>query len=206
MTQTPSIAPNTQYPSTARANTDYLNNLGDDSLSPSPSNMNEIFSPSQTNQPSIQPSTSHQPSMSQTPYIAPNTQYPSTATVNKDYLNNLGDDSLSPSPSNMNDTFSPSQTNQPLTQTPAISPSINASFQDTLEDHTSAPLTTVDIIEFVTWDPIEPLQHCQGDCDRDADCAGDMVCFDRAGSPHVPGCVDSSGYVPSISDFCYYEV
>lgn len=64
------------------------------------------------------------------------------------------------------------------------------------------PTPEPDSLMFVDWDPIAPLQHCQGDCDRDADCADGMLCFQRSGGfSQVPGCI-SSGYVPSIADFC----
>ena len=29
---------------------------------------------------------------------------------------------------------------------------------------------------------------CQGDCDKDSDCAGGLVCFQRSGKTNVPGC------------------
>ena len=29
---------------------------------------------------------------------------------------------------------------------------------------------------------------CTGDCDRDSDCAGDLICFQRSGGEDVPGC------------------
>jgi len=33
-----------------------------------------------------------------------------------------------------------------------------------------------------------PLDRCQGDCDGDPDCQGDLVCFTWIGSYSVPGC------------------
>lgn len=42
---------------------------------------------------------------------------------------------------------------------------------------------------------------CQGDCDEDAHCAGDLVCFQRSNNEAVPGC---SGTTPHPStDICY---
>ena len=29
---------------------------------------------------------------------------------------------------------------------------------------------------------------CSGDCDRNSDCAGDLICFPRSGGEDVPGC------------------
>lgn len=45
-----------------------------------------------------------------------------------------------------------------------------------------------------------PLGKCQGDCDTDDECAGDLVCFQRDGNEHVPGC---SGNDPTANDYCY---
>ncbi|EEC45889.1 predicted protein, partial [Phaeodactylum tricornutum CCAP 1055/1] len=47
-----------------------------------------------------------------------------------------------------------------------------------------------------------PLGLCQGDCDRDSDCAGTLRCFQRNGGQDVPGCSGGSNE-GSRSDFCY---
>lgn len=46
-----------------------------------------------------------------------------------------------------------------------------------------------------------PLKKCEGDCDSDDDCAGNLVCFQRSGSQSVPGCSGGSSYKES-HDFC----
>ena len=48
---------------------------------------------------------------------------------------------------------------------------------------------------------IFPLQECQGDCDKDGDCAGELYCFERDGLEAVPGC---SGEAESETgkDYC----
>ena len=57
-------------------------------------------------------------------------------------------------------------------------------------------------LDFLAWNPPTPLSRCQGDCDKDWDCAGDLVCLQRsAAGEDVPGC--TGGGVPSIADFCY---
>jgi len=45
-----------------------------------------------------------------------------------------------------------------------------------------------------------PLQACEGDCDSDDDCAGDLKCFKRKSAPLVPGC---SGTPRLNIDYCY---
>jgi hypothetical protein len=46
-----------------------------------------------------------------------------------------------------------------------------------------------------------PLKKCQGDCDNDGDCAGDLVCFQRRAYQAVPGC--SGGTSDStVTDYC----
>jgi len=39
-----------------------------------------------------------------------------------------------------------------------------------------------------------PLRRCQGDCDRDGDCEGALVCFQRDGDTEVPGCVGKGAW------------
>jgi Trypsin len=49
----------------------------------------------------------------------------------------------------------------------------------------------LDVVQFNTWKVDQggkKLDHCQGDCDNDDDCQGDMVCFQRESSEWVPGC------------------
>lgn len=47
--------------------------------------------------------------------------------------------------------------------------------------------------------PSAILGPCQGDCDIDADCAGDLTCFQRDGTATVPGCL---GTGTSDLDYC----
>jgi hypothetical protein len=59
------------------------------------------------------------------------------------------------------------------------------------------------VLDFLAWNPSLPLQHCEGDCDRDTDCDGDMICYQRARASGVPGCEKGRG-VPAIADFCIF--
>ena len=63
----------------------------------------------------------------------------------------------------------------------------------------------MDSVEFIDWTPeVLPLKHCEGDCDRDSDCAGTMICMQRSsGSKAVPGCAMRKP-VSSSADFCVY--
>jgi hypothetical protein len=46
-----------------------------------------------------------------------------------------------------------------------------------------------------------PLGMCEGDCDNDSECAGDLVCFTRRAYQAVPGC--SGGVTDSTpTDYC----
>jgi hypothetical protein len=48
-----------------------------------------------------------------------------------------------------------------------------------------------------------PLGVCEGDCDQDSDCAGDLRCFQRSnGHLVVPGCAGGAADV-SHFDYCY---
>ena len=45
-----------------------------------------------------------------------------------------------------------------------------------------------------------PLQLCEGDCDTDAECEGDLKCFIFDAPEEVPGCVGTRG---SWEDYCW---
>lgn len=45
------------------------------------------------------------------------------------------------------------------------------------------------------------LKVCEGDCDSDSDCEGDLLCYQRGDGP-VPGCEGGVGEFPT-EDFCY---
>lgn len=45
----------------------------------------------------------------------------------------------------------------------------------------------------------KPCGVCQGDCDNDDECAGDLVCHQKAGPASVPGCLD---FDKSSANFC----
>ena len=53
-----------------------------------------------------------------------------------------------------------------------------------------------------------PCEECEGDCDEDADCKGNLICFHRdKGDPTPPGCrgtinLDSGGTTTNKNDFC----
>mmetsp|Transcript_13320 Transcript_13320/g.28769 ORF Transcript_13320/g.28769 Transcript_13320/m.28769 type:complete len:787 (+) Transcript_13320:1072-3432(+) len=49
--------------------------------------------------------------------------------------------------------------------------------------------------------PVEafPLAECQGDCDNDGDCQGELLCYQRTGTEQVPGC---TGLGVSAKDYC----
>ena len=46
----------------------------------------------------------------------------------------------------------------------------------------------------------KPCDACQGECDIDNDCKGDLKCFQRTGSEKIPGCFGSG---TAGSDYCY---
>lgn len=135
------------------------------------------FSPTTSGAPSLTPTQSQSPTISSAPSLNPTTSgAPSLAQT-------YSQPPIMLEASTVATTFAPTQ---PPSKTPALT-------------------SLLDVLQFINWDPIEPLQHCQGDCDRDVDCAGDMVCYKRSGLSSVPGCAESSEYIPSISHFCNYK-
>jgi len=49
---------------------------------------------------------------------------------------------------------------------------------------------------------IYPLKSCQGDCDNDDECFGNLVCYQRKRFEHVPGC---SGQGDEGTDYCCHR-
>lgn len=45
----------------------------------------------------------------------------------------------------------------------------------------------------------KPCRECEGDCDSDSHCEGDLVCFQKTGDVAIPGC---RGRDSSRNDFC----
>jgi len=61
---------------------------------------------------------------------------------------------------------------------------------------------------FSHYDKSPPLGECEGDCDDDNDCAGDLKCFQRSGTEAVPGCASGDsiyGQDKSGKDYCYRD-
>ena len=46
------------------------------------------------------------------------------------------------------------------------------------------------------------LGLCEGDCNNDAECSGDLVCYQRYGGDDAPGCTLSEKHRISRVDFC----
>jgi hypothetical protein len=68
----------------------------------------------------------------------------------------------------------------------------------------TSPLLRVREVTKENWDgktksKYFPLGLCEGECDRDRDCQGDLICYQRGAGDTVPGC---SGAPNSNSDFC----
>ena len=52
---------------------------------------------------------------------------------------------------------------------------------------------------FVAWSPRTPLGRCEGDCDRDSQCRGTLVCYEGS-SETVPGCQGERQ--DRVADYC----
>ena len=59
------------------------------------------------------------------------------------------------------------------------------------------------------WSPSDsdlPLGICEGDCQRDHDCDGELICFHRVHQEPVPGCVSGGSADISNYDYCVQPV
>lgn len=68
----------------------------------------------------------------------------------------------------------------------------------------SAPFAALSLV----GNGLDGLEVCQADCDRDSDCAGGLVCFQRSeGSSFVPGCRgDADDFGDGNEDFCVHQL
>ena len=57
-------------------------------------------------------------------------------------------------------------------------------------------------LQDIEVNPTVTLGKCQGDCDSDDDCEGDLRCFQRDGYSSVPGCYGSG---TKNWDYCFSE-
>eukprot|EP00492_Amphilonche_elongata_P001940 TRINITY_DN2259_c0_g1_i1.p1 TRINITY_DN2259_c0_g1~~TRINITY_DN2259_c0_g1_i1.p1 ORF type:complete len:154 (+),score=24.49 TRINITY_DN2259_c0_g1_i1:158-619(+) len=61
-------------------------------------------------------------------------------------------------------------------------------------------LLTLEVLQDVAEDSTSILGLCQGDCDNDDQCEGDLKCFQREEGTPIPGC---SGSANGAWDYCY---
>ena len=193
--ETPSAFPTTATPSVIPS----VSSVPSGTPSAAPSS-----TPSISNQPSLAPSAipSSEPSISNAPSWAPSissppSDMPSILPSNGPTLSNAPSTSPSHPPTDQPSTTpSSSPTDRPSTA-PSSRPTSSPSYVSSNHTPEVGPELT-----FVGWESLEPLQNCQGDCTRDADCASGLICFDRSDlTQPVPGCT-IVGFVPSIADFC----
>ena len=196
-TKAPTAFPTTATPSAAPS----VSSVPSGSPSAAPSS-----TPSISSQPSLAPSAipSNEPTISSAPSWAPSISSPPSDVPST--LPSAGP-TLSDEPST-NPSHPP--TNQP-TISPTSSPTDHPTTAPTSR-FTSSPTyfssnhpPEVGPVTFVGWELLEPLQNCQGDCTRDADCASGLICFQRNDPTQaIPGCT-IVGFVPSIADFCIHQ-
>lgn len=192
------------------------------SLHPSSSSQPTTHPASGSSRPSSEPSFSPTP----TPTISSPTQLPTTASLpshtrssSAEYPSSQPSSKLSPRPSS-EPSFSPtisSPTQLPTTPSPTPLPTtatltpLPTTANPTPLPTTAAPtpLPTQPKIkhcgndgEWKNKDGCKyPLLECTGDCNRDRDCAGDLVCYQRGPYEAVPGC-SGGEQGASKTDYC----
>ena len=73
------------------------------------------------------------------------------------------------------------------------------------------PSPTSDYLDSLTFNSNRctgnsPCSKCEGPCDRDSDCAAELVCFQRSVFESVPGCVTGGVGDVSGSNYCHEEL
>jgi hypothetical protein len=84
-----------------------------------------------------------------------------------------------------------------ISRSPSASPTIS-----TDPTNSMSPSTELLPLTFVARNYIKgvyPLGRCEGDCDKDSECAGSLICYQRDRGDPVPGCV---GTDTSSRDYC----
>jgi len=56
--------------------------------------------------------------------------------------------------------------------------------------------------KYIGDNPSGPLGLCEGDCDSDSDCSGNLICYQRDAGQSIPGC---SGMPKGRADFCIQD-
>jgi hypothetical protein len=51
----------------------------------------------------------------------------------------------------------------------------------------------------IVKNPTSPLGECEGDCNTNKDCSGNLICLQRNNGENIPGC---TGKVNKRGDFC----
>lgn len=71
---------------------------------------------------------------------------------------------------------------------------------------TLVPLVPIPLTDFGGTPPADkfPLEFCQGDCDKDEDCAEGLICFQRTSNETVPGCIGGETDIKK-TDYCILD-
>ena len=85
---------------------------------------------------------------------------------------------------------------------PTLLPSLNPKNQHPTWTATTIPAADI-FLENLGAKPKMKMQICQGDCDKDSDCATGLKCFLRSTGERVPGCLTGGGGDVANYDYCY---
>lgn len=86
----------------------------------------------------------------------------------------------------------------------AVSIALSTLLMSSNASHDTTPYTGT-ALQNVSENPPSPLTQCQGDCDSDSDCAGNLKCWHRDNDtdPLPPGCSVTGDTPISWYDYCY---
>ena len=98
-------------------------------------------------------------------------------------------------PTTESPTMSAFPTQTPTTAVPSLSPT-------TASPVTGSPTSLTQPLEYIGNEYTNGFYgKCQGDCDDDSDCTGQLLCFQRTNFDDVPGCSGANLY--QRDDFCF---
>jgi len=84
------------------------------------------------------------------------------------------------------------------------SPLWNGYLTKTLRESKGVSISVINVVFNGKGNPSNPLGLCEGDCDNNNDCDGDLICYQREKNVAVPGCDGGEGD-NSRTDYCIHD-
>lgn len=146
--------------------------------------------------PSESPSAKPSPLPSQSATIKPSD---TPSDIPSDVPSDIRSNAPSNAPSNALSVFPSDEVSMSPTKQPTTSPTELPTFAPTKEPTAKPFYSLIEAGNDGNPGAAFPLGRCEGDCDNNGDCEGDLICFQRNENDEVPGC---RGDADAAMDYC----